>query len=103
MQDTWPPLGVLLQVQQQLQDLQKKGMTGNPKINTENEELNYHTFLLKNKKQNYNELKNPNTMAILPNKEVAVGGFLCGVAPLAPAAFKLRWSKNNNVDVLDSQ
>lgn len=36
------------------------------------------------------------TEAILPKKDVGVGGF-------RGAVLKLRWSKNNNIDVLDNQ
>lgn len=38
------------------------------------------------------------TWAILPRKEDGIGGFFAAV-PL----FKLRWSKNNRLDVVDSQ
>lgn len=41
-------------------------------------------------------------MAILPNRDVG-GGFRRGAAPAAPVDVKLFWSKNNNVDVFDSQ
>lgn len=40
------------------------------------------------------------TWVILPNKVVGVGGFR---AAKVPGAFKLRWSKNDNVAVLDNQ
>lgn len=40
------------------------------------------------------------TWVILPNNDVGAGGFRAAVPLLA---FKLRWSKNNNVDVLVSQ
>lgn len=42
------------------------------------------------------------TWVILPKNEVGWGGFRCD-DPAAPLAFKLRWSKNNKVDALDSQ
>lgn len=41
-------------------------------------------------------------MAILPKRDV-VGGFRREAEPAAPVAFKLFWSKNNSVAVLDSQ
>lgn len=57
-------------------------------------------YELKRKKR---EKKNLDTMVILPKRDVGAGGFRCGVAPVAPAPFRLRWSKNNNADVFDNQ
>lgn len=41
-------------------------------------------------------------MVILPKRDVGAGGFF-EVAPVEPAPFRLRWSKNSNADVFDNQ